>query len=80
MAEIKNKSGAAGMAVFALGVVFGDIGTSPLYAYQLAVSMAGAHAAHLDALFGGVGKICDVGHAGRLSRRGRDFRADGADF
>jgi KUP system potassium uptake protein len=33
------------MAVLALGVVFGDIGTSPLYAYQLAVSIAGAQAA-----------------------------------
>ena len=33
------------MAVLALGVVFGDIGTSPLYAYQLAVSIAGAEAA-----------------------------------
>jgi KUP system potassium uptake protein len=45
VAEIKNKSGAAGMAVLALGVVFGDIGTSPLYAYQIAVSLAGAQAA-----------------------------------
>lgn len=33
------------MAVLALGVVFGDIGTSPLYAYQLAVGLAGAQAA-----------------------------------
>ena len=33
------------MAVLALGVVFGDIGTSPLYAYQLAVGIAGSHAA-----------------------------------
>ena len=45
MAGTKNKLGAAGMAVLALGVVFGDIGTSPLYAYQLAVSIAGAQAA-----------------------------------
>ena len=42
MAEMKNKSGTAGMAILALGVVFGDIGTSPLYAYQIAVSLAGA--------------------------------------
>ena len=42
---MKNKSGAAGMAILALGVVFGDIGTSPLYAYQIAVSLAGAKAA-----------------------------------
>jgi K+ transporter len=39
---MKNKSGAAGMAILALGVVFGDIGTSPLYAYQIPVSLAGA--------------------------------------
>ncbi len=35
-----NKSG-AGMVLLALGVVFGDIGTSPLYAYQTAVAIAG---------------------------------------
>lgn len=45
MADTKKKFGAAGMAVLALGVVFGDIGTSPLYAYQLAVGIAGAPAA-----------------------------------
>lgn len=45
VAVMKNKSGAAGMAVLALGVVFGDIGTSPLYAYQIAASLAGAQAA-----------------------------------
>ncbi|MFM8715267.1 MAG: KUP/HAK/KT family potassium transporter, partial [Spartobacteria bacterium] len=44
-ATIKNKSGAAGMALLALGVVFGDIGTSPLYAYQIAVALAGAGSA-----------------------------------
>jgi KUP system potassium uptake protein len=33
------------MALLALGVVFGDIGTSPLYAYQIAVGLAGAKAA-----------------------------------
>ncbi len=35
----------AALALVALGVVFGDIGTSPLYAFQTAVSLAGAAAA-----------------------------------
>ena len=30
------------MALLALGVVFGDIGTSPLYAFQTAVALTGA--------------------------------------
>lgn len=39
---LHRKSGGLGMAVLALGVVFGDIGTSPLYAYQLTVGLTGA--------------------------------------
>jgi len=40
MKQESSKGGAA-MVVLALGVVFGDIGTSPLYAFQTAVSIAG---------------------------------------
>ncbi len=48
MAETKtqtDKPGGRGMALVALGVVFGDIGTSPLYAYQIAVGIAGGSSA-----------------------------------
>ncbi len=40
------------MAVGAIGVVFGDIGTSPLYAFRLALQQASAHGVHADAVFG----------------------------
>lgn len=42
----KSKSAAGvGVALLALGVVFGDIGTSPLYAFQTAVALSGASGA-----------------------------------
>jgi KUP system potassium uptake protein len=34
-----------GLMLLALGIVFGDIGTSPLYAYQTAVALAGVNSA-----------------------------------
>jgi KUP system potassium uptake protein len=40
------------MAVGAIGVVFGDIGTSPLYAFRLALQQASSHGVHADAVFG----------------------------
>jgi len=40
-----GKNTRAALALVALGVVFGDIGTSPLYAFQTAVAIAGADAA-----------------------------------
>ena len=40
--ESTKHAGGAGMALLALGVVFGDIGTSPLYAFQTAVALTGA--------------------------------------
>jgi KUP system potassium uptake protein len=41
------------MAVGAIGVVFGDIGTSPLYAFRLALQQAaGAHGITPDAVYG----------------------------
>ena len=41
------------MAVGAIGVVFGDIGTSPLYAFRLALQQAAANGGvHLDAAYG----------------------------
>lgn len=48
MAEVKSQTdgqGTRGMALLALGVVFGDIGTSPLYAYQIAVGIGGGGSA-----------------------------------
>ncbi|MGA1056441.1 MAG: potassium transporter Kup [Phycisphaerales bacterium] len=45
-ATTTNRSaGGAGLTLLALGVVFGDIGTSPLYAFETALSIAGADAA-----------------------------------
>lgn len=38
-------AGGAGLVILALGVVFGDIGTSPLYAFETALAIAGADAA-----------------------------------
>lgn len=43
--ESTKNAGGAGMALLALGVVFGDIGTSPLYAFQTAVALSGAQGA-----------------------------------
>ena len=40
------------MAVGAIGVVFGDIGTSPLYAFRLALQQASSNGVHADAVFG----------------------------
>jgi KUP system potassium uptake protein len=40
------------MAVGAIGVVFGDIGTSPLYAFRLALQQASADGVHAEAVFG----------------------------
>ena len=37
----KATSAAAATALAALGVVYGDIGTSPLYAFKVAVQAAG---------------------------------------
>jgi KUP system potassium uptake protein len=41
----RRTAGGAGLTLLALGVVFGDIGTSPLYAFETALSIAGADAA-----------------------------------
>jgi KUP system potassium uptake protein len=38
------------MALTALGIVFGDLGTSPLYTYQTIVGSAGGHPSSQDAL------------------------------
>lgn len=45
MSGRRNAAGASSLALVALGVVFGDIGTSPLYAFQTAVAITGADAA-----------------------------------
>ena len=46
-------SGLVGLAVGSIGVVYGDIGTSPLYAFREAVkAAAGSEAANPDAVFG----------------------------
>lgn len=41
----RRTAGGAGLTLLALGVVFGDIGTSPLYAFETALAIAGADAA-----------------------------------
>src|SRR5580704_16150144 len=40
------------MAVGAIGVVFGDIGTSPLYAFRQALQQAAGDGVHADAVYG----------------------------
>jgi KUP system potassium uptake protein len=46
-------TGLFGLAVGSIGVVYGDIGTSPLYAFREAIKAAGAaQAANSDAVFG----------------------------
>ncbi len=40
------------LAVGAIGVVFGDIGTSPLYAFRLALQAASSDGVHADAVYG----------------------------
>ena len=44
--------GLAGMSLAALGVVYGDIGTSPLYAVQAAFGQAGGLPVEAGAVFG----------------------------
>ncbi|HEX2760973.1 MAG TPA: KUP/HAK/KT family potassium transporter, partial [Rhizomicrobium sp.] len=46
-----------GLTLGALGVVFGDIGTSPLYAMRETALAAGGHAATQVAVFGAVSLI-----------------------
>jgi KUP system potassium uptake protein len=43
--QAEGSGRSAALAILALGVVFGDIGTSPLYAFQTAISISGAAAA-----------------------------------
>jgi len=45
MSSDNQKPGHGAMALLALGVVFGDIGTSPLYAFETALGMAGERSA-----------------------------------
>ena len=72
-------------ALAALGIVYGDLGTSPLYTYQTIVGAVGGHPSAEDALgsalAGGLGadhhrlgQILRLGDARRQSRRGRHPR------
>ena len=45
-----SKPGQARMVLGALGIVFGDLGTSPLYTYQTIVKSVGGHPSAADAL------------------------------
>ena len=45
MAEKKPGTVHAGMVLLAVGIVFGDIGTSPLYAFETALQAAGTSSA-----------------------------------
>ena len=95
VAEQEAASGAvstprlAAMSLAALGVVFGDIGTSPLYTLKTVLDLTGAHPAArgdsrfavadpLDALHHHDGQIRQFRHAHRQRRRGRHHRADDA--
>ncbi len=85
-----QKSTAAALALGSLGVVFGDIGTSPLYALRESLhhmKAAGRHrrrrpwhrlAAALGAVLYRDRQICPVSHASGQQRRGRHPFADGA--
>jgi hypothetical protein len=46
----KNESPTSGLILAALGIVFGDIGTSPLYAMQVVLGLSGGRPSHDDAL------------------------------
>src|SRR5579871_6464071 len=52
-AEARSGPGLLGLAVGSIGVVYGDIGTSPLYAFHEAIRATGAEqAATSEAVFG----------------------------
>jgi KUP system potassium uptake protein len=46
----RDTPGMAGLMLGSLGIVFGDLGTSPLYTYQTIVKSAGGHPVPADAL------------------------------
>ena len=48
--QAPRRSGLASMALAALGVVYGDIGTSPLYTFKTAIEWAGSEASPSAAL------------------------------
>ncbi len=49
----RGAAGLAGLAIGSIGVVYGDIGTSPLYAFREAIRATGAEqAATSQAVFG----------------------------
>ena len=47
-----GRGGFLGLALGSIGVVFGDIGTSPLYAFHDALAQAGRRGVHPDAIIG----------------------------
>ena len=49
---------ARALALPALGVVFGDIGTSPLYTLKVVLGAAGSHAADRAIVLGSLSLIC----------------------
>ena len=74
-------------ALAALGIVFGDLGTSPLYTFQTIVEAVGGHPAPQAALgllslvvwalhHHDLGQVLRVRDAGRQPRRGRHPGAD----
>jgi KUP system potassium uptake protein len=48
--ETPTERHGAGMALAALGIVYGDLGTSPLYTYQTIVTTFGSHPTATDAM------------------------------
>jgi KUP system potassium uptake protein len=46
----ERRRGALAASLTALGVVYGDLGTSPLYTYQTIVGVVGGHPSARDAI------------------------------
>jgi len=55
---VKSSTGAAALTIGALGVVFGDIGTSPLYAFR--ETFHGSHGHHLEVTTSNVVGACSL--------------------
>ena len=89
--RVSNAAEQAAVVLGAIGVVFGDIGTSPLYTLRTVFAPEHGLEPGREAVFGVVslifwaitlivlGQVRDVHHARRQRRRGRDHGADRAD-
>ena len=89
--RLRKPAPAIGMLLAVLGVVYGDIGTSPLYAFKASLQLFGTACRSTPVEVMGIlslifwslvlivtVKYVDADHARRQSRRGRHPGADGA--